>query len=83
MFEDGKSASNINEKVNLLNDVSQSVYSPKENFRVNDIQPENPTPTNFSVTRKQIYQILIELDFTKWRGPNGYPPVFYQKTAKK
>ena len=59
------------------------MYSAKENFKVKDIQPEIPTLTNFSVTRNEIYQILIGLDVTKSRGPNGYSPVFYQKRAKK
>ena len=48
--KDDKSASSINEKVNLLNDFFQSVYSLKLNLKVKDIQPENPNLINLSVT---------------------------------
>ena len=53
MFKDGKSAFNNIEKVNLLNDFFHSVYFFKENFKVEDIQPENPTLTYFNVTPKR------------------------------
>ena len=83
MIKDGKSACNINGKVKLLRYFWKSVYSFEENFKVKDIQPEILTLTNFSLTRNEIYQIPIGLDVTKSRGQNGYPPVFYQKTAER
>ena len=83
MDKDGKSAPSINKKVNLLNEFFQFVYSPEKDFKAKEIQPENPNLTNFSITQDEIYQILIELDVTKSRNSNGYPLVFYQKTAKK
>ena len=28
-----------------------------------------------------MHEILVNLDITKSRGPNGLPPIFFQKTA--
>ena len=37
--------------------------------------------TNFDVSRSKIRSILTDLDITKSRGPNKFPPVLFQKTA--
>ena len=59
------------------------MYSPADNFKVKDIQHEKPTITKFSKTRKGIYQVLRELDVTKWSAEKDYPPVLYEKTAER
>ena len=82
LINGGRSASNIEDKVNLLNDFFHSVYTPKHSFSVEDINPMNPNLINFCISKQKINQIQSELDITKARGPNGYPPIFYQKTAK-
>ena len=81
LINGGRSASNIEDKVNLLNDFFHSVYTPKHSFSIEDINSMNPTLTNFCISKQKINQIQSELDITKTRGPNGYPPIFYQKTA--
>ena len=67
--KDRKPASSIKQKVKLLNDIFQSVYSPEESFKVKDIQPKKATLTNFSVNRTDIYQNLIEINVKELRGP--------------
>ena len=47
--------SNATETVNMLNKFFHSVFSPKEHFRLSDIQCENPTLTTFDVSRKVIH----------------------------
>ena len=42
----------------------------------------NTTFTNFCISKQKINRIESELNITKSRGPNGYPPFFYQKAAK-
>ena len=79
LINGGRSASNIQDKVNLLNDFFHSVNTPKQSFSIEDINSMNPTLTNFFISKQKINQIQSELDITKTRGPNGYPPIFYQK----
>ena len=52
MVKGRKFDSRFNEKVNLLNDFSQSVYCLKKNLNVKELQPENIYLTNSSVTRE-------------------------------
>ena len=68
-------------KVNLLNVLSLCVLSQWK-LKVGNTQPENPNLINFIVFRK-LRQILIKLDVMKSKGPNGYPSIFYQKTAER
>ena len=82
LINGGRSASNIEDKVKLLNDFFHSVYTPKHSFSIEDINSMNPTLTNFCISKQKINQIQSVLDITKTRGPNVFPPIFYQKTAK-
>ena len=49
----GRSASNIEDKVNLLNNFSHSVYTPKHSFSIEDINSMNPTLTNFGISKQK------------------------------
>ena len=76
----GRSASNIGDKVNLLNNFFLSVYTPRHSFSIEDINSTNPTLTNFCISKQKINRIQPELDITKTRCPNGYPLSSTKKT---
>ena len=73
LINGGRSASNIEDKVKLLNDFFHSVYLPKHYFSLKDINSMNPTLTKFCISKQKINQIQSELDITKTRSLNGYP----------
>ena len=73
LINGGRSTFNIEDKVNLLNDLFHSVYTPKHSFSIEEINSMNPTLTNFCISKQKINKIQAELDITKTRGPNGYP----------
>ena len=73
LINGGRSASNIEDKVNLLNDFFHSAYTIKSSFSIEDVNSMNPTLTNFCISKKKIIRIQSELGITKTRGPNGYP----------
>ena len=79
LINSGRSASNIEDKVNLLNDFFQSVYTPKHSFSIEDINSMNPTLTHFCISKKKIIRLQSERDITKTRSPNGYPPSSIKK----
>ena len=81
LIDGGRSASNIEDKVNLLNNFLQSFYTPEHSFSIEDTNSMNPILTNFCISKPKVNRIQSELDITKTRGPNGYPPIF-QKPAK-
>ena len=81
LIDGGRSASNIEDKVNLLNNFLHSFYTPEHSFSIEDINSMNPTLTNFGISKPKINRIQSELDITKTRGSNGYPPIF-RKPAK-
>ena len=72
LINGGRSASNIEDKVNLLSDFFHSVYTPKHSLSIEDINSMNPTLTNFYMKAKN-NRIQSELDITKTRGRTGYP----------
>ena len=51
LINGSRSASNIEDKVNLLNDFFHSVYTPKHSFSREDINSMNPTLTNFCLSK--------------------------------
>ena len=67
----------MQEQVNMMNEFFHSVFSPKIPFSIQD------EITNFEISKKAIYEILLSLDATKSRGPNGIPPAFFQRTARE
>ena len=69
----GRPASNIEDKVNLLNEFFHFVYTPKHSFSIEGINSMNPTLTNFCISKQKVNRIQSELEITKNRGPNGYP----------
>ena len=71
-----RSASNIEDKLILLNDFFHSVYTPKHSFGIEDINSMNPILTNFYISKQTTNRKQSELDITKPRGPNGYLPIF-------
>ena len=75
------SSTNLNEQVDMLNEFIQSVFTPKQKFSITDIKSENPILTNFLISKRTVQKIVDQIDVTKSRGPNGLPPVFFQKTS--
>ena len=69
----GRSASNIEDKVNLRNDFFHSVYTPKPSFSIEDINSMNPTLTNFCILKQKIIRIQSELDITKLDALTSIP----------
>lgn len=70
-------------KAQLLNEFFQSVYAPKVPFSIEDIDCKDPTLIDFRVSRGLIHTLMLQLDDTKSRGPNGYPPILYRRLAKE
>ena len=67
----------------MMNEFFHSVFSPKIPFSIQDVKLRNPEITNFEISKKAIYEILLSLDATKSRGPNGILPAFFQRTARE
>ena len=83
MEYDGRTAYTTQNQASLFNLFFNSVFSAKEPFRIKDNKVENPTLKNFSISKANIKSILLELDITKTRGPNGISPILYQRTSKQ
>ena len=75
--------SKAKEKVSFLNDYFHSVFSPKSSFKLSDMKCENTILSKFSFSKTYLNQIITELDITKSRGPDGLPPIFFQRTARE
>ena len=73
LISGGRSASNIEDKINSLNSFFHSVYTHKHFFSIEDINSVNPTLTNFCISRQKLNRKQSELDITETTGPNGYP----------
>ena len=82
MIKNGKYASSINEKVSLPKVSFQSVYSPREKFKLKDFQPVNPTLKNISVTEKNL-SISDRIRRHEIVGLTRVRRQLYQKTAKR
>ena len=81
--KNGKSTSNPHEKTNLFNNFFPAVFSPITDFFIEDIKCKDPEMTKFDTSTVVIYIKINDLDTRrKPRGPNGYPPVFFQTTIK-
>ena len=75
--------SKAKQKVNFLIEYFHSVFSPKSSFNLSDMKCENTILSNFSISKTYLNQIVTELDITKSRGPDGLPPIFFQRTARE
>ena len=56
---------------------------PKPSFDLSDMKCENTILNNFSISKTLLNQIITELDITKLRGPDGLPPIFFQRAARE
>ena len=84
LVKDDKSAFGINEKVFIENDFFWFMYLSREIFKARNPKLENLTLTNFSVSRKGVYQFLIKLDVKKSAGIQiGIHPSSMKKQLKK
>ena len=83
MIKDDIAVSKAKEKVNFLIEYFHSVFSPKSSFNLSDMKCENTILSNFSISKTYLNQIVTELDITKSRGPDGLPPIFFQRTARE
>ena len=81
MEYDGRTEYTTQNQASIFNLLFNSVFSAKEPIRVEDIKVANPTLTNLSISKANMKSILLELDITKTRGPNGIPPILYQRTS--
>ena len=70
------------ERVELLNNYFHSVFVPKIEFSVADIDTNFTEIDNLDVSTTSIEKILSDLDVIKSGGPDGLPPVPYRKLAK-
>ena len=57
LINSGRSASNIEDKVNLQIDFFHSIYTSKYSFSIEEINSMNPTLTNFCISRQKNNQI--------------------------
>ena len=82
LMNDAKQSSLRCEQVNMLNQFFRSLFSPKTNFNLKDFKVQKPSHTIFDISKNTIRNIMNDIDATKSGGPNGTPPVFYEKTSK-
>ena len=73
-----KTSINVHDKVKMLNEFFQSFFSPKYSFDIKEIEPEISELTNFTIEK-----ISLALGPKKLRVPDGFLPLFYQKTRKE
>ena len=59
------SSTNLNEQFDLLNELFQSISSPKQKFSITDITNEDPILTNFDISKQTIQQVVDQIDSTK------------------
>ena len=83
LIKENQPSTKKQEQVNMMNEFFHSVFSSKISFSIQDVKLRNPEITNFEISEKAIYEILLFLDATKSRGPNGIPPSFFQRTARE
>ena len=83
LIKENQQSTKMQEQVNMMNEFFHSVFSPKIPFSIQDVKLINPEITNFEISKKAFYEILLSLDATKSRGPNGIPPAFFQRTARE
>ncbi|XP_075262534.1 uncharacterized protein LOC142354154 [Convolutriloba macropyga] len=83
LIKENQQSTKMQEQVNMMNEFFHSGFSPKIPFSIQDVKLRNPEITNFEISKKAIYEILLSLDATKSRGPNGIPPAFFQRTARE
>ena len=62
------------DKSNMLNEFFNSVFTPKHEFCIKDFNNENPTVTNFSVSKSNFLEHITvrrnEINLAKWSRLN-------------
>ena len=81
MYKDDEVSHSKNETARFFIEFFHSVYTPKIPYTLQDIRNKRSVLTNFDVSRSKIRRNLTDLDITKSRGLNIFPPVLFQKTA--
>ena len=69
-------------KAEKFNEYFHSVFAPKVDYNLNNIPVSNVSPTNFSISKAKLRSIISDLDVSKMRGPNGYPPSFFVNSGE-
>ena len=82
LTNDTKQSSLRCEQVIMLSEFFHSVFSPKTNFSLKDFQVQEPSLTNYDISKNIIRKIIDSIDATKSRGQSGIPPGDYVKTGK-
>ena len=83
LIKENQQSTKMQEQVNMMNEFFHSVFSPKVPFSIQDVKLRNPEITNFEISKKAIYEILLSLDATNSRSPNGILPAFFHRTARE
>ena len=81
LINGGRSASNIEDKLNLLNDFFHSVYTPNLSFSIEDIISMNITLLNFCISKQKVMEYNGSSTSLRLEALTG-TPIFYQKIAK-
>ena len=69
-------------KAEMFNEYFHSVFAPKVDYSLNNIPVSNVSLTNFSISKAKLRSIISDLDVSKTRGPNGYPPSFFVNSGE-
>ena len=68
-------------KAEMFNEYFHSVFAPKVDYNLN-IPVSNVSITNFIISKGKLRSIISDLDVSKTRGPNGYPPSFFVNSGE-
>ena len=69
-------------KTELFNEYFPSVFASKIDYKLNNIFVSNASLTNFSIAKSKLRSVVYDLDVSKTRGPNEYPPSFFNNSGK-
>ena len=69
-------------KREMFNEYFHSVFAPKVDYNLNNITVSKVSLTNFSISKAKLRSIISDLDVSKTRGPNGYPPSFFVNSGE-
>ena len=77
-----ESTQSVFRKAEMFNEYFHSVFAPKVDYNLSNIPVSNVSLTNFSTSKAKLRSIISDLDVSKTRGPNGYPPSFFVNSGE-
>ena len=69
-------------KAEMFNEYFYLVFAPKVDYNLNNIPVSNVSLTNFRISKAKLRSIISDLDVSKTRGPDGYPPSFFVNSGE-